>query len=126
VVLVDTSIFISLHRHRSARIAQRLQQLANRNEAAVCGPVWVEFVGGFRSKRKRERIAEMLKAYPWLDSPRQVFELAADWVADYRGIGAGDAIIAATAYFNDARLMTIDKGLLTLTAAGLEVELIDA
>lgn len=125
MVLVDTSIFISLHRHRSARIAQRLQQLANRNEAAVCGFVWVEFVGGFRSRKVRGRIAEMLKAYPWLDSPRQVFELAADWVADYRGIGAGDAIIAATAYLNDAKLMTIDKGLLALTATGLNVELAD-
>lgn len=123
MVVVDTSVWIGLYRKQSAIVARRLSQLVARNEAAVCGPVWVEFVGGFRSPQRREEYAEMLGAYPWLDTPRHAFELAATWCATYAKVAPGEAIIAATAFVHDAALLTTDRDFGLLGAEGLRVEL---
>jgi len=123
MVLIDTSVLIALYRRRSATLGQRLAQLANRNEAAVCGPVWVEFVGGFRSGERRRRIGHLLAAYPWLETSRRAFEQAAEWCATVRGIGPGDAVIAATAREHGATLLTLDRGFLALVGGGLKVEI---
>lgn len=44
MVLVDTSVWISLYRRRGSEVGERLWQLVARNEAAICGQVWVEFI----------------------------------------------------------------------------------
>ena len=48
MVLVDTSIWISLYRRKDAEIGQLIWALTARNEAAITGQIWVEFLGGFR------------------------------------------------------------------------------
>jgi predicted nucleic acid-binding protein len=121
VVLIDTSIWIALYRKRSRALGQRLWQLAARNEAAVCGQVWVEFIGGFRNGEKRAQFADQLRAYPWLDTPRAACELAADWCASHPSLGAGDTLIAASAVINGAELMTLDSGFTALRSVGLKV-----
>ena len=125
MVLVDTTVWISLYRNESATLGRRLWQLAARNEAAICGQVWVEFLGGFRNRRKRDRYTEQLAAYRWLDTPRGAFERAAEWLARYPALGAGDTIIAATAAVNAASLLTLDRDFAMLAAEGLKVETIN-
>src|SRR5436309_671108 len=55
--------------------------LAARDEAAVCGQVWVEFIGGFRRRLRHEHYAQEMRGYRWLQTPRAAFELAAQWLA---------------------------------------------
>src|SRR5438132_1397311 len=98
MVLVDTSVWIRLFRKEGGDLAQRLASLVTENQAAICGPIWVEFIGGFRSIVKRQKYQEAFAVYPWLEMPRQAFELAAEWTAGRRGVGVIDAMIAATAH----------------------------
>ena len=44
MVLVDTSIWINLCRKKTTEIGQKIWTLVGRNDAAVCGQVWVEFL----------------------------------------------------------------------------------
>ena len=41
MVLVDTSIWINLCRKKTPEIGQKIWTLVGRNDAAVCGQVWV-------------------------------------------------------------------------------------
>ena len=119
MVLVDTSIWISLYRKKGAEIGQKIWMLAARNEAAVAGQIWVEFLGGFRAQSIRDAYAEKLRAYPFLETTRAAYDLAADLLAAHPRLGAGDAIIAATAITSDAALWTVDRDFDQLLDRGL-------
>ena len=119
MVLVDTSIWINLYRKRAAEIGQKIWMLVGRNDAAVCGQVWVEFLGGFRDETRRRKYEERLRAYPFLETPHKAYDIAVDLLASYPRLGAGDAIIAATAIANDAELWTADHDFDELVNDGL-------
>ncbi len=119
MVLVDTSIWIALYRKKGAEIGQKIWMLAARNEAAVAGQIWVEFLGGFREQSIRDAYAEKLRAYPFLETTRAAYDLAADLLAAHPRLGAGDAIIAATAITSDAALWTADRDFDQLLDRGL-------
>jgi len=119
MVLVDTSIWISLYRKKGAEIGQKIWMLAARNEAAVAGQIWVEFLGGFRAQSIRDAYAEKLRAYPFLETTRAAYDLAADLLAAHPRLGASDAIIAATAITSDAALWTADRDFDQLHDRGL-------
>jgi len=119
VVLVDTSIWIALYRRRTAEIGQKIWMLAGRNEAAVAGQIWVEFLGGFRQRTTRLDYEEKLRAYPFLETTRTAYDLAAGLLAAHQRLGAGDAIIAATAITSGAALWTADRDFDELTTDGL-------
>lgn len=121
MVLVDTSIWISLYRKKSAEIGQKIWMLAARNEAAVAGQIWVEFLGGFREQSIREAYEEKLRAYPFLETTRAAYDLAAGLLAGHPRLGAGDAIIAATAITADAALWTADRDFDDLLGRGLRL-----
>jgi predicted nucleic acid-binding protein len=121
MVLVDTSIWIALYRKKGAEIGQKIWMLAARNEAAVAGQIWVEFLGGFREQSIRDAYAEKLRAYPFLETSRAAYGLAADLLAVHPRLGAGDAIIAATAITSDAALWTADKDFDQLLDRGLRL-----
>ena len=121
MVLVDTSVWIALHRGRSTEVGQRLWAMVVRNEAAVCGQVWVEFIGGFRRTTDRRRFERWLRAFPFLETTRPAFERAGRLLAGYPRLGAGDAIIAATAITNRAALLTLDGAFAALAGEGLEL-----
>jgi len=125
MVLVDTSIWIRLFRKETSGVAERISGLVTVNEAAICGPIWAEFIGGFRSPAKRRRFEDAFGAYPWLEVTRDVFELAAQWRATRRGIGVIDAIIAATARVHGAGLLTADRSFAQFADEGVAVELFD-
>jgi predicted nucleic acid-binding protein len=119
MVLIDTSIWIALYRKQKSELAQKLWMLAARNEAAVSGQVWVEFLGGFRNQLIRSGYQNKLRAYPFLETTRATYDLAADLLATHPRLGAGDAIIAATAIETQSALFTTDRDFQALTAQGL-------
>jgi predicted nucleic acid-binding protein len=125
LVCVDTSIWVAAWRQSNADVWSHLRELTIANEAALCGQVWVELIGGFRSEQRRARNVLRLQGYPWLHASREAYELAAEWLARFRGIGAGDAIIAATAHLNACELFTLDRSFDALRAAGLKLLSID-
>jgi predicted nucleic acid-binding protein len=119
MVLIDTSIWIALYRKQESELAQKLWMLAARNEAAVSGQVWVEFLGGFRKQSIRSDYQNKLRAYPFLETTRAAYDLAADLLATHPRLGAGDAIIAATAIETQSALFTTDRDFQALSAQGL-------
>ena len=121
MVLVDTTIWIALYRSRALEIGQKIWMLVGRNEAAVAGQIWVEFLGGFRDRAKRHTYEEKLRAYPFLETTREAYDLAADLLAAHQRLGAGDAIIAATAITSDAALWTADRDFDELVTDGLRL-----
>ena len=121
MVIVDTSIWISLYRKRNAEIGQMIWMLTARNEAAVIGQIGVEFLGGFRDRSTRTAYAEKFRAYPFIETTRAAYDLAAELLAAHPRLGAGDAIIAATAITADAALWTADADFDDLLPEGLEL-----
>jgi predicted nucleic acid-binding protein len=121
MVLVDTSVWIALYRKRASEVGECLWQLAASNQAAVCGQVWVEFIGGFRRERERAEYEGTLAAFPFLPTSRAAFETAARYLARHPKLGPGDAIIAATAIENRAQLFTLDTDFRVLAKDGLEI-----
>ena len=121
MVLVDTSIWIALYRRRTAEIGEKIWMLVGRNEAAVSGEIWVEFLGGFRDHVTRSAYEDKLRAYPFLATTREAYDLAANLLAAHQRLGAGDAIIAATAITSDAELWTADRDFDELVADGLRL-----
>ena len=121
MVLVDTSVWISLYRRRRSEIGERMWRLVARGDAAICGQIWVEFIGGFRRSPERQRMVAGLRWFPFLDSDRQVFERAADLLARHAVLGPGDAIIAATAIHARVQLFTLDSDFQALTSEGLSL-----
>lgn len=119
MVLVDTSVWIGLYRKQSSDLGQKIWMLAARNEAAISGQIWVEFLGGFRQQSIRSDYQSKLRAYPFLETTRAAYDLAAELLAVHSRLGAGDAIIAATALATGSSLFTTDRDFEALTAHGL-------
>lgn len=95
--------------------------LAARNEAAVASQIWVEFLGGFREQSIREEFQEKLRAYPFLETTRAAYVLAGELLATHPRLGAGDAIIAATAISAGVALWTTDRDFDDLQERGLRL-----
>ena len=121
MVIVDTSIWISLYRKRDAELGQMMWELAVRNEAAVTGQIWVEFLGGFRDRAKRVGYAEAFQAYPFIETDMGAYNLAVELLATHPRLGAGDAIIAATAMRARVPLWTTDSDFDELREDGLKL-----
>jgi predicted nucleic acid-binding protein len=119
VVLVDTSVWISLYRRRNSEVGEKMWRLVARNEAALCGQVWVEFVGGFRRTLERRGMVRGLRAFPFLPTERPAFERAAEILGRNPKLGAGDAIIAATAITARVPLFTLDGDFAAVSSEGL-------
>lgn len=122
MVLIDTSIWISLYRKQQLPIAQKMWSLMGRGEAATCGQVWVEYVGGFRrDKKERQLHQRAFQNLIFLEAGPPTYALAADLLAKHPRLGAGDAIIAATALDHQAPLLTLDKDFQCLKKEGLQL-----
>lgn len=121
MVLVDTSVWVSLYRKDKTPLGQKIWALVAENEAAFCGQIWVEFLGGFRRKEQRKEYEKSLRSFPFLETSRKAYELAAHLLADHPRLGAGDAMIAATAMDTDSFLFAIDGDFQPLTSKGLKL-----
>ncbi len=121
MVIVDTSIWISLYRKENKPISEFLWSLVSKNEAAVCGQIWVEFLGGFKDDRKRESYQNYFENFMFLNTQYKAYVLAAQFLAHYPKLGSGDAIIAATAITEKTPLFSLDKDFKILIQHGLEL-----
>jgi predicted nucleic acid-binding protein len=121
MVLVDTSIWIALYRKQKSELGEKIWMLSARNEAAVSGQIWVEFLGGFRDDPLRRAYQSKLRAFPFLETTRDAYDLAVDLLATHPRLGAGDAIIAATAIATRSALFTIDRDFEALAPHGLSL-----
>lgn len=119
MVLIDTSVWIGLFRGRNSELGERMWSLVAANLAAVCGQVYVEFIGGFREQKLRTEYGKLLDGFPFLETGKQACQRAADLVARFPQLGSGDALIAATALEHRISLMTVDKDFLALKSEGL-------
>lgn len=121
MVLVDTSVWISLFRKKDKELGQLIWSLVAKNEAAICGQVWVEFIGGFRTDALRRKNQTMLEGFPFLKTSIAAYKHAAELLALYTSLGPGDAIIAATAINCSVPILTFDRGFHSLSSQGLAV-----
>lgn len=121
MVIVDTSVWISLFRKKDAEIGQKIWMLSARNEAAITGQVQVEFLGGFRDRSMRTVYADRFRAYPFIETGKPAYDLAVELLAAHPRLGAGDAIIAATAMTSGAALWTTDTDFDELRSDGLQL-----
>lgn len=119
MVLVDTSVWIALCRRESDTVGQKILALVSANGAALCGQVWVEYLGGFRKREERLFHEKALKNFPFIEQTRSVFEKAAELWSFHPRLGPGDAIIAATCIIAKTPLFTLDKDFFTLEGDGL-------
>ncbi|QQR81783.1 MAG: PIN domain-containing protein [Deltaproteobacteria bacterium] len=121
MILIDTSIWISLFRNSNSEIGQKMWFLTAENKAALCGQVWVEYIGGFRKHEERKKHQAALKIFPFLETPQIAYQNAADLLASHPRLSAGDAIIAATALHYKVPLFTLDKDFSELSSEGLSL-----
>lgn len=121
MVLIDTSVWISLYRKEKTAIGQKMWVLVAENQAALCGQVWVEYLGGFRKEAERRMHEKSLQAFPFLETTRKAYEIAAHLLAQHPRLGPGDAIIAATAIDTKCPLLTLDRDFSILIPEGLEL-----
>jgi predicted nucleic acid-binding protein len=121
VILIDTSVWIALFRKQEAALGKKMWALVAENQAAVCGQVWVEYIGGFRKEADRRHHERALKVFPFIETSRSSFERAANLLAKYPRLGPGDAIIAATAIQEKVGLFTLDHDFFVLGLEGLKL-----
>lgn len=121
MVLVDTSVWISLYRKENAEAGRKIWTLSARNEAALSGQVWVEFLGEFRKESLRREFEKKFRSFPFLETTREAYEFAARLLALHPRLGAGDAIIGATAISTKSALWTLDRDFEALISDGLEL-----
>lgn len=120
MVLVDTSVWIGLYRKRHHhRMGGMVRALVARNRAAICGQIWVEFIGGFKKSSERKEFADSFGTLAWLEENKTVFLIAAELLARHPFLGSGDAVIAATAIAHQSPLLTLDDDFKRLTASGV-------
>lgn len=121
MVLIDTSIWIQLYRQRDSKIGEMLWYLTSKGDAAICGQIYVEFIGGFHHKAKREQFRSNFQEFPFLETSLPAYQLAGELLADFPKLGSGDAIIGATAINTNSPLMTSDKDFHLLRNKGLQI-----
>jgi predicted nucleic acid-binding protein len=66
VVLPDTSVWISYFRSTSGADGDRLEALIKEGEAAICGPVLAELLGG-ADETQRGSIMDTAGSLPWAE-----------------------------------------------------------
>lgn len=113
MVIVDTSAWIEMHRLKGdAAVKLALRGLLDEFQAALCGPVEMEFLGGARPA-ERERLQAWCNILPYIRNDQKIWRKAA---ANYaalksRGVTApwNDVLIATIAMENQCRVYAVDK-----------------
>ena len=111
---MDSSVFIQVQKLPHSRASEELRDLIASGEAAVTGPVVVEYVRGARSPQQIEFLTRSVLSIHYLDTDRQAWVIAARisnrLMRSGNRISVPDAAIAATAIRHDVPLYTLDKG----------------
>jgi len=122
MILVDTSAWVDFFRGRGA-IADRVDELIDADEAALCGPVLTELRRGFRSPAERAKVLRLLGACQMLDQPPRLWEEAGElgFFLGRRGatLKTLDLLVATYALAHDLPLLTGDSDFVHMKRAGV-------
>ncbi|MDP3851761.1 MAG: PIN domain-containing protein [Luteolibacter sp.] len=113
LVLVDTSAWIESHRRDGdAAVKLAVRGLLDEFEAALCGPVEMEYLGGARPQ-ERERLQAWCNILPYIRSDQKLWRRAAVnfSLLKSKGVTApwNDVLIATIALENGCRVYAVDK-----------------
>ena len=122
MILIDTSAWIDFFRG-GGRLAERVDELVEADEAALCGPIVTELRRGLRSRTERERLLPLLAGCHLLDQPARLWEEAGElgWYLGRRGaaVKSLDLLIAAYALAHGVPVLTADADFALMRRAGL-------
>ena len=113
MVLVDTSIWIDFFQAPESRTATELVSLIkDHNRVVLCGIVLQELLQGIRDKKSFELVRERLRKFPFIETKREDWIVAASLYKELRAKGItlppADVTIAATALHNNITLFSRD------------------
>ena len=113
MVLVDSSVWIeAIRRDGSLNVKLALENLLEEYEAAWCGPVKLEVLGGARSQDREQLEAHFscIPYFPMMDTAWDSAKKLA-WRLRDRGCTApwNDILIAALSVKADCRVYAVDK-----------------
>lgn len=122
MILVDTSAWIDFFRGRG-RLAGRVDELIETDQAALCGPVVTEIRRGLRSRAERARVLSLLAGCHRLEQPADLWEEAGEigWYLGRHGamVKSLDLLIAAYALAHGVPILTADGDFKLIRRAGL-------
>ena len=114
MILVESSILMEAQRLPDSDNAKHLADLMTSGEAAVAGPVIMEYLRGARSDEEFEILSNRIASITSLDADRQTWVLAGRLSRRYIHAGQTmsdlDVVIAATAIRYGVPLYTLDRG----------------
>ncbi len=113
MILIESSVLMEAQRIPSSENAIRLAELMASGEAAVAGPVIMEYLRGARSEEEFEFLSNRIASITFLDVDRQTWVLAGRLSRRYIRAGQAmsdlDVVIAATAIRYGVPLYTLDS-----------------
>ncbi len=112
-MLVDSDILIEVSRGKNASIVARWVDLANSGSAVCYSPVSVAELWAGARPNEHEALRRLFGALTCYPIDEDVGLRAGQFLQKYRGshgVELGDALIAAAAVANEARLWTRDYG----------------
>ena len=111
-VLVDTSVLIESQRRPNSEQSREFNRLVESGQAAVTGPIIMEFIRGARSDQNVDSLIERLASIAYLEMDRQAWTAAGAMGNDLMRVGEPladmDLAIAAAAVRYDVPLYTLD------------------
>lgn len=113
LVIVDTSAWIEAHRSDgSPAVKLAVRGLLDEFEAALCGPVEMEYLGGARPE-ERERLQAWCNVLPYIRNDQKLWRKAAGNFSLLKKSGItvpwNDVLIATVALENGCRVYAVDK-----------------
>jgi len=126
MILVDTSAWIEFFRGRGP-MADRVDELLEADEVALCGPVVTELRRGIRAASERKRVLPLLGSCHLLPQPPSLWEEAGDLGFALARKGATvkslDLLIAVYALSHQVPLLTTDRDFELIRKVGLPLAL---
>jgi predicted nucleic acid-binding protein len=126
VTLVDTSAWIDFFRG-TGDLGERVDQLVEANDVAICGPIVTELRRGLRSLADRSRVLSLLGGCHELPQPPSLWNDAGDLGFALRRKGATvktlDLLIATHALAYDLPVLSADTDFELMCRAGIPIRL---
>jgi hypothetical protein len=122
MILVDSSAWVDFFRGRGA-MADRVDDLLDADEVALCGPVVTELRRGLRSAAERAKVLPLLAACHVLGHSPRLWEEAGD-LGSYLGrrgatVKTLDLLVATYALAHGVALLTVDSDFRRMKRAGV-------
>ena len=118
-VLLDMSVLFHAQRLPKSDVARQVAALLASGEAAVPGPVIMEYMRGARSQEQLAFLQERITSVDFLVADQSVWAIAGTLAYHLRHSGNHlpdpDVIVAATAIRHEVPLYTLDKGFNRIT-----------